>query len=77
MVSFLSEHIQTNYQRIQNLKIDLNMAINQRFFSTISLNLRYDDGIAKNEDFDMLFYEINELEALVLLQMVGKAQLFL
>ena len=51
----------TNYQRIQGeFENRLNMAIS-RFFSTIiSLNLRYDDGIAKNEDFDS-YLQINEL----------------
>ena len=51
----------TNYHRIQGeFENRLNMAIS-RFFSTIiSLNLRYDDGIAKNEDFDS-YLQINEL----------------
>lgn len=51
----------TNYQRIQGeFENRLNMAIG-RFFSTIiSLNLRYDDGIAKNEDFDS-YLQVNEL----------------
>ena len=51
----------TDYKRIQGeFENRLNMAIN-RFFSTIiSLNLRYDDGIAKNEDFDS-YLQINEL----------------
>lgn len=51
----------TDYKRIQGeFENRLNMAIS-RFFSTIiSLNLRYDDGIAKNEDFDS-YLQINEL----------------
>lgn len=51
----------TNYQRIQGeFENRLNMAIS-RFFSTIiSLNLRYDDGISKKEDFDS-YLQINEL----------------
>ena len=51
----------TDYKRIQGeFENRLNMAIS-RFFSTIiSLNLRYDDGIAKNEDFNS-YLQINEL----------------
>lgn len=51
----------TDYKRIQGeFENRLNMAIS-RFFSTIiSLNLRYDDGIAKNEDFDS-YLQIYEL----------------
>lgn len=51
----------TNYQSIRGeFENRLNMAIG-RFFSTIiSLNLRYDDGIAKKEDFDS-YLQINEL----------------
>lgn len=51
----------TDYKRIQGeFENRLNMAIS-RFFSTIiSLNLRYDDGISKHEDFDS-YLQINEL----------------
>lgn len=51
----------TDYKRIQGeFENRLNMAIS-RFFSTIiSLNLRFDDGIAKNEDFNS-YLQINEL----------------
>lgn len=51
----------TNYQRIQGeFENRLNMAIGRYFSTIISLNLRYDDGIAKNEDFDS-YLQINEL----------------
>lgn len=51
----------TNYQRIQGeFENRLNMAISRYFSTIISLNLRYDDGIAKNEDFDS-YLQINEL----------------
>lgn len=51
----------TNYQRIQaEFENRLTMAISRFFSTVISLNLRYDDGIAKNEDFDS-YLQINEL----------------
>ena len=51
----------TNYQRIQvEFENRLTMAIS-RFFSTdISMNLRFDDCITKNKDFDT-YLQINEL----------------
>lgn len=50
----------TNYQRIEGeFENRLSMAIS-RFFSTIiTLNLRYDDGVTKNPDFDS-YLQINE-----------------
>lgn len=51
----------TNYKRIQGeFENRLNMAIGRYFSTIISLNLRYDDGITKNEDFDS-YLQINEL----------------
>ena len=50
----------TNYHRIEGeFENRLSMAIS-RFFSTIiTLNLRYDDGVAKNPEFDR-YLQINE-----------------
>ena len=51
----------TDYHRITGeLENTFNLQIS-RFFSTrINLHLRYDDGVAKNEDFDS-YLQINEL----------------
>lgn len=51
----------TSYDRMQGeFENRLNMAISRFFSTTISLYLRYDDGVAKNEDFKS-YFQINEL----------------
>ncbi len=51
----------TSYDRILGeFENRLTMAISRFFSTTISLNLRYDDAVAKNEDFDS-YLQINEL----------------
>lgn len=51
----------TSYDRILGeFENRLTMAISRFFSTNISLNLRYDDAVAKNEDFDS-YLQINEL----------------
>ena len=51
----------TSYHRIEGEWENRFTFAWSRFFSTnITLNLRYDDGVAKNEDFDS-YLQINEL----------------
>lgn len=51
----------TSYQRIEGEWENRFTFTWSRFFSTnITLNMRYDDGVAKNEDFDS-YLQINEL----------------
>ena len=51
----------TSYKRIEGEWENRFTFAWSRFFSTnITLNLRYDDGVAKNEDFDS-YLQINEL----------------
>jgi hypothetical protein len=51
----------TSYDRIQGeFENRLNMAISRFFSTTLSLNLRYDDGVTKRDDFDS-YIQINEL----------------
>lgn len=51
----------TSYDRmLGEFENRLTMAISRFFSTNISLNLRYDDAVAKNEDFDS-YLQINEL----------------
>lgn len=51
----------TNYHRMQGeFENRLNLAISRFFSTVISLQLRYDDGVTKNPDFDR-YLQINEL----------------
>lgn len=51
----------TSYERILGeFENRLTMAISRFFSTTISLNLRYDDAVTKNEDFDS-YLQVNEL----------------
>ncbi len=51
----------TSYDRmLGEFENRLTMAISRFFSTTISLNLRYDDAVKKNEDFDS-YLQINEL----------------
>lgn len=51
----------TSYDRVQaEFENRLNMAISRFFSTTLSLNLRFDDGVKKRDDFDS-YIQINEL----------------
>lgn len=51
----------TSYSRIEGeFENRISLAISRFFSTTITLNLRYDDGIAKKEDYDH-YLQINEL----------------
>lgn len=51
----------TNYHRmLGEFENRLNLAISRFFSTTISLNLRYDDSVSKNDEFDS-YLQVNEL----------------
>ena len=51
----------TSYDRIQaEFENILNMKISRFFSTTLTLKLRYDDGVSKKDEFDS-YIQVNEL----------------